>query len=214
MDAIKTTTESGKSKMNLRSKRALIGWTVLACVAISVAAYFLVVSPQWQRVGPGRELDIAALEETQQARDRYLTQLKTLKANYEKISQTDIALLARALPTTQAVPELIQQLEAMGRESGLEVASVNIAEVSEARGGSTKQQLQQEVSGGAAKAVDKSVKQLNVQLQVNTDRYDRFRQFLSALQTNDRILDIDSYLFASDQDVQSISVKTYYLQAK
>lgn len=196
----------------LQSKRALVGWTSFLCVAVSAASFFFVVWPQWNRVGTAKELDVAAMEATLNERESYLAQLKALRANYEKIPQEDITLLSRILPTSRAVPELIQQLEAMSRESGVGLSSVNLSDVAETRA-SARQQLQAEVGGApAAVSKDKSVKQVTVQLQIETTQYDRFKQFINALQSNDRILDVESYLFASDQEIQTVTARTYYLQ--
>lgn len=197
-------------KSRLQSKRALVGWTAFLCVAISGLSFFFVVMPQWSRVGAGKELDVAAMESTLQERESYLSQLKALRTNYEKIPQEDISLLSRILPTDRAVPELMQQLEAMSRESGVGLSSVNLSDVVETRA-SARQQLQQEVSGAPAAVIDKSIKQITVQLQIETSQYDRFKQFLNALQSNDRILDVESYLFSTDQEIQTITAKTYYL---
>ncbi len=204
---ISTATPSTKAR--LTSKRAFIGWTALACVAISALAFFLVVQPQWTRVGPGRELDVDALQATLEEREGYLAQLKTLRSNYEQIPAEQILLLSRVLPTTKAVPELLTQFEAMGQQSGIDVTNINISEVTEARA-SAKQQLEQEVSG-TAKQTAKNVKSLNIQVQISTKNYGRFKTFIQALQSNDRIMDVESYLFSTDQETQSVTVSTYYL---
>lgn len=209
MDTTKLTPSKEDLRKRLYSKRALIMWTVFLSVAISAAAFFFVVMPQWQRVGPGREFDIAAQEESVSARQRYLDQLKALRANYSKISQTDIELVSRVLPTQRAIPELLQQMESMGRESGLEVVAINVADVAETRA-TARQQLQAEV-GGAAARQSAAIKVMTLQLQISTNRYDRFKAFVNALQSNARIIDVESYVFSTDQEVQSLTAKTYYL---
>lgn len=197
-------------RSRLQSKRALVGWTALLSVLISAGAFFLVVQPQWNRVGAGKELDVASIENTLQERERYLNQLKALRANFEKIPSSDVDLLARVLPTNKAIPELLTQLEAIGQQSGVDVADVNISEVAESRT-SARQQLQQEVAKTQTASGAKSIKSLNVQIQVTTDRYDRFKLFLESLQTNNRLLDVESYLFSTDQEIQTVTLKTYYL---
>lgn len=197
-------------RSRFQSKRALVGWTALLSVLISAAAFLLVVQPQWNRVGVGKELDVEALQNTLEERERYLNQLKALRSNFEKIPATDVDLLSRVLPTDKGIPELLTQLEAIGQQSGVDISDVNISEVAESRA-SARQQLQQEVAKSQTSAGSKSIKSLNVQIQVTTDRYDRFKQFLESLQTNNRILDVESYLFSTDQEIQTVTLKTYYL---
>ena len=197
-------------KKRLSSKRSLVGGTALICVLISAGAFFLVVQPQWSRVGVGKELDVAAMQATLDERERYLSQLKSLRSNYEAIPADQIVLLSSILPTDKHVPELLTQLEAIGQQTGVDITDINISDVTEASA-SARQQLQQEVSGNNPRSTAKSVKAVNIQLQVTTDKYDRFKPFIEALQTNDRILDVESYTFSTDQEVQTAMIKAYYL---
>lgn len=193
------------------SRKSMTLWTVIGVIVISVAAYLLVVAPQWSRVGVGKELDTATLEATYKERERALSQVKELRDNYEKIDQEQIRLLSSILPTDKSVPELLNQLEAIARQSGVSLIDVSISEVVE-KGISAKQALQQEVGKtGAAAAKSKDIKKINVQLQVSTNKYPAYKQFIEQLQSHTRILDIESYLFSTEQELQNLTLKAYYI---
>ncbi len=192
------------------SRKSLTLWTIIAVVVISVAAYLLVVAPQWGRVGLGKELDTATLESTYKERERVLSQVKELRDNYEKIDQEQISLLSNILPTDKSVPELLNQLEAIARQSGVSLIDISISEVVD-KGISAKQALQQEVGKTSVAVKSKEIKKMNVQLQVSTDKYPAFKQFIEQVQSHTRLLDIESYLFSTEQELQNLTIKAYYI---
>ncbi|MBI4122114.1 MAG: type 4a pilus biogenesis protein PilO [Parcubacteria group bacterium] len=186
-------------------------WTGAAILVVSAAAFAFIVYPQWTKVGAGREFDTASLEQTYQDREKTLNQLKALSGNYEKIDAENISLLSSILPTSKAIPELLAQLEAIARQSGVSLTSVSLAEVDE-KGSTLKQTLEAEVGGGKKTVKkDNKIRQMNVQMQVGANRYPVFKQLLEQLQSHTRLIDVESYLFASDQDSQALTLKVYYL---
>jgi hypothetical protein len=209
---LKKVEEQGKKTNGLfATRRALMGWTVLGVVVVSCASFFLIVSPQWSRVGAGKELDVAGLESTYTERERALNQIKSLRDNYDKIEQAEIALLSNILPTQKNIPELLQQLEAIARQSGVSLIDINISEVTE-KAITARQALQQEVGSAAAAQKGKEIKQLNIQLQVTTSQYPAFKQLLEQLQSHTRLLDVESYLMSTEDETQSITLKAYYIE--
>lgn len=181
--------------------------TTLGCVVVSVLAYLFIVSPQWSRVGAGRELDVAAAQTEVSGRERYLGQLQALRNNYHEINPTDIELLSRMLPRGKGSPELLHQLEAMARASGVTLTSVNISEVQEeVRRGTAAQRA------AAAKQAASDIKQLLIQLHVTAYDYPSFRAFLEALQSHTRLIDVENFVFTMDKEIQQLTVKAYYLE--
>mgnify|MGYP001569691964 CR=1 FL=1 len=203
--------EEQPSRGMFASKRALTAWTGFAAITISAAAFFLVVYPQWNRVGIGREFDTAALEQTYGEREESLNKIKQLRENYDEIDQSQIALLSTILPQDKAVPELLDQLEAIARQSGVSITDISISEVSES-GPSARQSLQAEVSAATpARRGNTKVKSMNIQIQATLNDYQSFKQLLEQMQSHTRLLDVESYLFATDQEIQTLTVKAYYL---
>lgn len=179
---------------------------VLGCVIVSVLANFFVVFPQWQRVGPGRELDVAAAQAEMDGRERYLDQLKALLKNYQSIEPSAIDLLSRMLPRGKGAPELLHQIEAIARQSGVTMSSISIVEANDdARKGTAAQRA-------AAQKKKTDVKQLRIQVQVTAYDYPSFRSFLESLQLHTRILDVEDFSFSTDKDVQQVTMKAYYLE--
>lgn len=181
-------------------------WTALGCIVLSVLAYAFVVSPQWNRVGPGKQIDLAAAQQDVSSREHYLNQLQELQRNYQAIDQASVDLLSRMIPRGKGTPELLHQLEAIAKQSGVNLTDVNISEV------------QQDVKKGtaaqrAAAAQKKSdVKQLLVQLQVSAYDYRSFRSFLEAMQSHTRLLDVENYVYTTEKPIQQITLRTYYIE--
>lgn len=180
--------------------------TVVGCLVVSGLAYFFIVSPQWKRVGPGRELDVAAAQNDTAARERYLNQLQELQENYLAIDPSSIDLLARMLPRGKAAPELLHQIEAMARSSGVNLTNINISEIQdEVRRGTAAQRA-------AAQQQKSDIKQLLIQVQVTAYDYPSFRSFLEAIQSHTRILDVENFVFTTEKEIQQLTLKAYYLE--
>jgi Tfp pilus assembly protein PilO len=180
--------------------------TAVGCLLVSGLAYAFIVSPQWKRVGAGRELDVAAAQNDTAARERYLDQLQDLQENYQAIDQASIDLLARMLPRGKGAPELLHQIEAMARSSGVNLTNINIAEVQEdVRRGTAAQRA-------AAQQKKSEVKQLLIQVQVTAYDYPSFRSFLEAIQSHTRILDVENFVFTTEKEIQQLTLKAYYIE--
>lgn len=193
------------------TKKGIITVIVLGVLIISGVAYFAVVRTQLNKVGPGRDFDLLAVTASITQQQSYLDQLKTVNKNLESIDQKDLELLSSILPTGKAIPELISQLEVMARQSGVDLTSVNMSEQEESTQRTAQQRLQAEISQAAPLAVQQNVKKLALRVDINSFTYKRFRNFVEAIQTHSRLLDLRTFIFDTSSENQTLQIDTYYI---
>jgi Tfp pilus assembly protein PilO len=99
-----------------------VALTVVACLGIMAAGWFLLVSPKRAEAADLREQ--AAAQETANATLR--TSLKVLQAQAKDLpkKQADLARVAAKIPSDPAMPALIRALTAASTSAGVELVSV------------------------------------------------------------------------------------------
>ncbi len=195
-------------KKVLQSRNSVVGITILLALLISAGAYFFMIKPQLDRVGPGKELDLASTTTTLEQQKKVLSQLKMLQGNFEEISSDDIALLSNILPSEDAIPELLTQLETIALSSGVDLTRVSLSEI-EAAALSARQKLEQEVSGAQA-AQTKGVREVMLQMEIDAFSYESFKKFVSSLENHARIIDVETFNFQTENERQRVVAKTFY----
>jgi len=199
-----------KKSNRLQSRGAIVALSVFIALILSAIAYFLVVGPQFDRVGPGSEFDVIGLEAQVKAKNDELTQLKAMRANLQNITEDQIDLVSRMLPSKENIPELLSQFEVIARQSGINITSIAVAELDETESVSTRQRLK---AGNAVSAKKKkTVETLTVQLGVTAFNYQSLKLFLEGIQTHARLLDVDRFTFGTENPTHTISLRTYFLE--
>ena len=99
-----------------------VALTVLACLGIAAAGWFLLVSPK-----KAEAADLQAQTASQESTNASLrTQLEVLKAQAKDLpkKQADLARVAAKIPDNPALPSLIRALTAAAASAGVELVSV------------------------------------------------------------------------------------------
>ena len=206
----KTLDLTKKKPSRLKSRGAIIALSIFVALILSAIAYFLVVGPQFARVGPGSEFDVLGLEAQVKAKNEELNQLKTMRTNLQNVTEDQIDLVARMLPSKKNIPELLAQFEVIARQSGINITSIAVAELEEIDSVSTRQRLK---AGNAVSAKKKkTVETLTVQLGISAFNYQSLKLFLEGIQTHVRLLDVDRFTFGTENPTHTISLRTYYLE--
>jgi len=213
-DEEKPKEEGRKSAIDFKSRKVVLALTILLAIIISAGAYFLIVSPQLARVGAAREFDVSSSEASVTSKKAYLDQLKQMKSNYEQIDSADVEVLSAILPGNVWAPELLSQLEAIAKRSGVGLLGVNIAEVEETDVRTARQRLQAQAGQAAEAPKSKDIREVNLQLEISAFDYPSYKRFLEALQTHIRIMDVEQFSFNTENDTHSLRVKTYFVESK
>ena len=172
--------------------------TAVLIMLIVVGGYYLILRPKYEQVGLGGQYNLETLEKERAKRQAYLQNLKELIANYQKVNQADIDKLKKILPAEKDIPGLFVQLQALTEKYNLLLAGININEAP---------------AEGQENKTPGEIKRLNVSLNLiglGGDPYAEVKEFLSGLEYNLRLFDINAVYFSPDSPVYSVNLFTYY----
>ena len=195
----------------LSTKRNIIVLIVIGTILISAVSYFAVVQRQLAQVGPGELFDIDDINRRVEEKENYLADLKKIKDNIESIDQEDLEILSGIIPTGKDIPELLSQLEAISRQSGVDLISVRFSEVEENSQTTVRQRLKGQEAQAATKKMSVNVQSLGVRLEFSAYTYPRFKNFMEALQTHIRLFDLKTFSYDTERDVHNLTLDTYYI---
>ncbi|MFA6255493.1 MAG: hypothetical protein WC675_05760 [Patescibacteria group bacterium] len=181
--------------------------TALLVILIIFLSYQFILEPKYQQVSLGGRYNLATLEEELNKRETYLNSLKELAGNYQKISQEQVENLKKILPAEKDIPSLFVQLQALTEQHNLILATISINEISEAS--STKKSKVQEETPPAP-----GIKKLDISLNLigkeGGNNYLAVKEFLTTLESNLRLFDVNSVYFSPTSANYSINLFTYY----
>jgi len=181
--------------------------TALLVVVIIFLSYQFILEPKYQQVSLGGQYNLATLEEELNKRETYLKSLKELSGNYQKISQDQIENLKKILPAEKDIPSLFVQLQTLTKQYNLMLATISINETSETPP-TKKNKAQEETS--PVQEIKKMDISLNLIGEEGENNYLAIKEFLSALENNLRLFDVNSVYFNPTSANYSINLFTYY----
>ena len=165
-------------------------------------SYYFILEPKYQEVGIGGRYDLDNLKQEFTKRQEYLKDLKTLADNYQEVNQVDIEKLKKILPEEKDIPELFVQLQALAEEHNFLLVSVSINESAEAV---------------KKKTGTEGIKKLSISLNLissgETGDYDELKEFLTTLEHNLRLFDVNAVYFSPDSPNYTLDIFTYYYQS-
>lgn len=172
--------------------------TAVIVVVILLISYSLVLKPKYQAVRQGGSFNLSTLKDQEAVRQSYLADLKALNDSFSNVSKADIAKVENILPDNSDTAGLLVQLETLALKNNLFLASVDINEAPESI-------RAKEAIGGVAK-ID-----INLNLVGSrTGDYSGLKTFLTDLENNLRLFDVNSVYFDPESANYSVNLFTYY----
>lgn len=159
--------------------------------------FFKVIQPEYQKYLPGGPLHADTEKVHLLDRTRYRNELQKLYSLYKENAGGDIDQLALMIPPTQDIPTIFASCEAIAKEQGVNLQSIEII------GAENEKTTMQ---GG--------IRSFTVSLQVQQIDYTRFKKFLSALESQMRLTDIQSVNFDPSGKAASFTMKVYWSPGK
>lgn len=108
--------------MSITKTRAWVAGTVVACLLLTVAAWFLLIAPQRAEAADLRDQAVAAAD------NNALLELRIaeLKAEFAELPQrqAELAVVKKALPEEAQMPTLVRDLDALAATSGVTLMSL------------------------------------------------------------------------------------------
>lgn len=194
-----------KNAKNLQLLLVLVRYykllTIVIVITVVAFGYTFILEPKYREISSGGQYNLETVETELAKRETYLDTLKTLVTNYQNISQAEINKLKKVLPEEKDLPGIFVQFEALAQEYDLFLSSISINEVAE--------EVKKEKSSRSGK-----IKKLNVSLSLisikESHDYADIKEFLSALENNLRLLDVNAVYFSPDALDYSVNLFTYY----
>ena len=139
--------------------------------------------------------------------DDFKNLAEELKNNFEAINQADVETLSTILPAEPLIPELLSQLEIIARRTGVDLLGVDLREEDlTALAARTSQ-----ATAGAPRVKDTA--RVLIDLNFDPFTYERFVNFITALETHSRLFDVEGIEFKGGGE-ESLKLRTYFLDSK
>lgn len=173
----------------------------LGLSVIILAGGFGYVNPNLQTKQELSQKDVGSLERTLEQKQRQLIRIKKLLETTQTLTPEQIVQLDESLPPTPKEVDLLANMAALVEESELTASSIGIA-VS----------APQFVPGvGVVELTPFEVQEVIVTLDLRGISYIRLKRLVDNIEHNLRLLRLDKFAFASDQEGTQIVMTAYYM---
>ncbi|MBI5621605.1 type 4a pilus biogenesis protein PilO [Candidatus Falkowbacteria bacterium] len=164
-------------------------WLLLLTLTVLVLIfYFFIISPQLSKSDVLSYFNYKNEVEQLDYLKHQKNEVENIINDFDQFSQTDLGLLEQILPSQEAIPDLIVQLDHFTTESGLILSSFSVNQELPVR----------ERSGAGAPASGLEIKKLDISLHLMGGSYQQLKQFVHLLETNMRLMDITSFGFSAE----------------
>ncbi len=215
-------------------------WAILLVVVllIFVAGYFFILSPSFKKATEAKEAAVK-ISANEQEVNNLIQQVSDLEKDFNKAKTERAAVLTRLqkiIPNSPEIAELFVLSEQLALNRGLILESVDFSEVVASNQASVAPLATSESSSTppvvesslAGIAINMTVKQggaineettddnvINIISQQVGEPYDVFKQYLDDLESNLRLIDVESVSFSSGELGElsmTFTMKTYFLK--
>lgn len=196
---------------------------VILSILLSIAAIWFLILPLYGGV-KDKNNQVQAKEKEVQDLEKSVAKINELMQSY-KANEDKINLLLQMSPKDKDVAGLLNQLESLSSQSGVILYSVNFAETASPKSAPQPSAPAGQEAGAQVSAVanltlanpQPSLKTLTASLKISGS-YEAFKNFLSELEKNARLADVQSISFAGKSDKSetsnlydfNLSCKFYY----
>lgn len=178
---------------------------VVALIGASAVVFYFVFWTTWRDTKAGQgDLSTMGVESDIRDAEQRLLGLQQHDKQLNELAQSDLDRMAIALPTGPAYPELLVQLEALARETGMLNASF-LASVSGESSAKGKPAAQAASSGPTPLTITGA-------FDFNVHSYESLKTIVEALQKNLRLLDVVRLSYDPLTQKVNIGFVTYYIE--
>ncbi|HNV97247.1 MAG TPA: type 4a pilus biogenesis protein PilO [bacterium] len=180
---------------------------ILEIVLVFFVSYFYLIKPKFNQLLNS----IAVLKDKNVELETvidYQNKFIDLQNSYNKIenkNKGDIQKLRDILPEDKYLPELMAQVEALAIDQGLVLANITIDSSS-----NVKSSPDENETKGSSDIIREI--QVSINILGGNGTYDKVKEFLKAMESHIRLIDIMSFSFDEKMTAYSIVFKTYFLQ--
>lgn len=201
-----------KNTVNIFLNRYFSAIALVVAVIILISGYLFLVRPKYKQIV--NDIESAGEEESlnYSKRQKYLSQLKELKAEYRKISQEDIEKIKIMLPGTNNREELLAQMEKIITKNGFLLTSLSVEDIEPrqekiAIPAKSKTADNKNLIKPAAKI---SVNKVKINMNIIGTDYSGLKKLLDVIENNLRLIDITNLSFSPNGNTTSLEMYAYY----
>ncbi|MFA7662340.1 MAG: type 4a pilus biogenesis protein PilO [Patescibacteria group bacterium] len=165
---------------------------VLISAVIMAAGYFLVISPSVAEIVTQTN-SIDSLNVDIKNSEAQLIRLKNLEQEYNAVDQAKIDKVESLVTVSPDLPNLYIQIEELAKQNNLEVSSI-------------KAEPKKIVDAKSGLGI------VDVSIKINQGNYVALKKFLTAMENNLRIFDVQDLSFPEKIDTFTIELSAYYIQ--
>ncbi len=200
-----------KNSINIFLNRYFSVVALAAAIVILVLGGLFLIFPKYKQIDNNIKLADKKESLNYAKRQKYLSQLKELKAEYQKINQDDIKKIKIMLPKTNNREELLAEIEKMILKNGFLLTNLRVEDVD----------AKQKNIAGAAKKNNKnnknlvktaaiSINKVKINMNVIGTDYGGLKKLLGVVENNLRLMDIVNLSFNPGDKTTSLEVYAYY----
>lgn len=185
---------------------------IIVILLASIIAAWQYVFPLYGEIKT-LKTEISQKQETIQNLDAFAQKLGTLKQQYAE-NEKSIERLYKILPTTEATAEFLNNIDYLSFQSGMILSAINFSKQAK-ENKSVASSIEEGKQGVAPQEVKAVAPDTILTDFTTTGTYESFKSFLSGLEKNLRLTDVQSISFASKGENANlfefkISAKIYY----
>lgn len=175
-------------------------WIVLATIVLIVGAgSYFVLLPKYRLYMLQKDSELTSLRTTLEQEKSRLEKLQNTQLQFEKFEQNEnIQKLSKVLPTKREISDLFNQFEGITQQADFTLLNLSVSE-----------DLSENSSNPSGE-----LKSLRVQINVSGGGYNSMKGFLTLLEDNIRLFDINSLTFTPNiigQTNYNLVITTYYI---
>ena len=173
--------------------------TALIIILVVALGYFFVLKPKYEQISASSGNGTGSISAELEKRQTYLNNLNLLISSFNKINQTEVEKVKKILPSETDIPGLYSQFQTLSEKNNIALASISISEAAPEEGTAINE------TGGISRL------SVNLNLVGSKDSgYNDLKNFLSLLENNLRLFDVNAVYFTPGSPNFTINLITYY----
>ena len=201
-----------KQKQKEQLQRYMAAWfrqyyqqaTIAVCVVLFLAGFMVAIRPKFVQARAVTKSQFEELINDQRKLSAKLEYLVAINAERDATAVRDIERITAALPSGPDTPELITSIEAIARDSGVVVESMELAVIDP--GSFTGEDVDENITN-----LPEKVQVVEMNLAITTGPYDELKTFLAALERSLRLIDVAGITYSPRGKSYILVTRSYFL---